>query len=640
MFQSILKFLKFTACTSVILGLIVIFGFAFTSKPAEAQTVKSYEKASIHLLIKSNSKEEYRRAMEWVVVTPPTLDSKSRLFLGGYHDSLQESNPISFTISRDRIVIFDAKNTDFEKDIIPNTNNSFGKSSITQIYVVVPSIKANDLIHWDFVRTSNGSSFPGKISFSEYLDYAAITKNFSFEVTAPRDLKLNFETRGFVFVKSEVGKDLTRWSYSGSIPYTPQAEEEGSPSKLDSMPAVFITSFKDWADVGNSYLALEKEALAQGSSDNTLSQMAGDATAPREIAVQIRQWILKNIKYDTTKLSTENKVKPRPLSEVLETRSADCKEMVMLYKAAMRDKGIEVHTIGVNASGTRFRKPNIPIYAIFDHVIAFIPSLDIYVDIADSSARFGVPSAGLLGTPSLDFETGVFAEISASKNLSTSKSTETITIGNEGTVTSEVRIIAKGHNASYFEEILLPVVNKKQDFKSYLKVNEDIEANTAALFYKKIGSDDNEIAILSRVVFNEKISLASNSSLILYGSFYSSIAHLIPYFPSERKRVNPRICTFSDIYSEDVIYSFSVPVTIELQTEAVSLESPPFKYVRSVEFLNEKSIKISRKLTRESGVPICSVNDYEEWGVLQKNMFRDYKIVARAVLVAYRNAKK
>jgi len=75
------------------------------------------------------------------------------------------------------------------------------------------------------------------------------------------------------------------------------------------------------------------------------------------------------------------------ISEILRTRYGDCKDHQLLFQTLLKAVDIEAVPALINAAAPQFELQDLPVG--FDHVITYIPSLQLFADATASPIPFG-----------------------------------------------------------------------------------------------------------------------------------------------------------------------------------------------------------------------------------------------------------
>jgi hypothetical protein len=174
-------------------------------------------------------------------------------------------------------------------------------------------------------------------------------------------------------------------------------------SELDDehwAPLLLFSTFRDYPSLAAAY---HQRAQPRAEPDEEIRRLANevsrDAASDRERVALIRDWINRNIRYLSVHIGVQGWV-PHPAPQVLNTRYGDCKDQTALMQAMLAAVGIE-STPALVYSGSSYRLPALPQSGAFDHVIVYIPSLDLYVDPTDRYAALGALPHHLYGKPAL-----------------------------------------------------------------------------------------------------------------------------------------------------------------------------------------------------------------------------------------------
>ena len=85
---------------------------------------------------------------------------------------------------------------------------------------------------------------------------------------------------------------------------------------------------------------------------------------------------------------------------MLANRYGDCKDHAALLEALLAAAGIDSTGALIN-SDNAYRLPRVPTLGVFNHVITYVPSLDLYLDSTAESIAAGYLPSSDLGKPVL-----------------------------------------------------------------------------------------------------------------------------------------------------------------------------------------------------------------------------------------------
>jgi len=136
---------------------------------------------------------------------------------------------------------------------------------------------------------------------------------------------------------------------------------------------------------------------------STLGALAREITPeradPRTRALALSDWVRTRIRHLDTGLRLDGAA-PRPVAEVLARRDGTDEEIVALLQALLAASGIDSMAALANR-GDSYALPDAPMPAAFDHMLVYLPGLDLYLDPATETIGAGYLPPKLLGKPVL-----------------------------------------------------------------------------------------------------------------------------------------------------------------------------------------------------------------------------------------------
>jgi hypothetical protein len=146
----------------------------------------------------------------------------------------------------------------------------------------------------------------------------------------------------------------------------------------------YASSFKTYAEVGRSY---QERAYPKTQITPDIQALANQLTqyskSDKDKVRKLYNWVAHNIRYVGIYLGAGGVV-PHDAQSILTNRYGDCKDHVVLLEALLRAVGIESSPALINAQRT-YILPKLATTGVFDHVITYVPSLDLFLD---STSRF------------------------------------------------------------------------------------------------------------------------------------------------------------------------------------------------------------------------------------------------------------
>lgn len=262
-----------------------------------------------------------------------------------------------------------------------------------------PEVASGDLVVFRYTLRQKEAVFPGHFSMMEEFSRANLYDAATVTLTAPESVPLQTSGRevegGAIGV--EHGLRTWRWSYTNR---TARMPDPGALSAFDDGPLIVASTFRDYGVIAAAYEDRHRPAAAVTDAVLRLAEeVTRGVTEPRERAKRLSEWVTKNIGFAGNCVGTGSVV-PHDVDRVLANKLGDCKDHAALLEALLAAKGIASTPVLIN-SGDTYTLPKVPVVWVFDHVISYIPSLDLYVDSTAPFTPFGTLPSDELGKPVL-----------------------------------------------------------------------------------------------------------------------------------------------------------------------------------------------------------------------------------------------
>lgn len=330
---------------------------------------------------------------EWsqTVLKETALDNVKHASVG-YSTSAQKAEVIAaYTLKAD------GRKIEVPKDNYQiEVNKGKGKDSPvysdwTTMTVIFPDVAVGDSVVLSYKLTHLEPMFPEHYSAAQlfYRDVAYDDVRVRFDY--PAAMPMQYEGRGMKETTNttEGDRKIVEWSYANP---RPQRSERRDFSVFDPDQEVgyAVSTFKTYAEVAAAYGArAQAKATVTERIEKLATEIAGtQPTNRKQQARMLYEWVAKNITYAGNCIGV-GAVVPRDLPFVLDNRMGDCKDHATLLQALLAARGIKSTQALVNA-GSVYRLQRIPSVFSVNHVINYLPELDLFVDSTSESTPFGM----------------------------------------------------------------------------------------------------------------------------------------------------------------------------------------------------------------------------------------------------------
>jgi tetratricopeptide (TPR) repeat protein len=265
-----------------------------------------------------------------------------------------------------------------------------------QKHVTVPGLRPGEVLEYDLTTIIHTPLAPGQF-WTEYdFDKNNIVLDEQLEVDIPkgRSIKLKTKPGQEPKITEENGRRIYRWTSSHLEREDDDRNKDKDKKKKkkkkpeDEVPAVQLTTFATWEDVGRWYASLDHdrrqptpeirakaEELTKGQN-NDLDKIEA-----------LYDYVAKNFRYVSLSLGL-GRYQPHAAADVLHNQYGDCKDKHTLLSSLLEAKGMHASSVLINSS--RKLDPDIPSPSQFDHVITLLPlgKEEVWMDTTTEVAPF------------------------------------------------------------------------------------------------------------------------------------------------------------------------------------------------------------------------------------------------------------
>ncbi|MEM6790970.1 MAG: DUF3857 domain-containing protein [Myxococcota bacterium] len=267
-------------------------------------------------------------------------------------------------------------------------------------FVQFPRLEVGDVVELqyrveDVAVRNEMSDYFGEVTFLQSADPIASAE---YVLIAPRARRLQLSVGPgdppLAGLRREVTEEGNRRIYRFEARDVPAlAVEPRMPRWGELLAHVHVSTFRDWTEVGRWYAGLAGPKLdADDDVRATARRLVAGASTPREKVNAIYRHAAGAIRYVALEFGIEG-IRPRRAALTLSRGWGDCKDKATLIVSMLREVGIEAELVLVRTQQRGKFDPTVASLAPFDHAIAYIPSLDLYLDgTAEDTASDALPA--------------------------------------------------------------------------------------------------------------------------------------------------------------------------------------------------------------------------------------------------------
>ncbi len=488
--------------------------------------------------------------------------------------------------------------------------------------IVFPDIEAGDRLVVRYVLRRHTPLFPGHFEDLSSSQFYA-NPQFHLIYDMPASMPLFADAAGFAPVTGASAPGRTRYQWRYVDGPNPRAEA-GSVSYLDYGKRLAVSTFADYPALARAYAA---RSARQAGVTPAIAQLAAHITQgvpdPRARALALSDWVRRHIRYVGVYVGPGGVV-PHAAATVLANRYGDCKDHAVLLEALLRAAGIDSSAALVN-SGNAYRLPATPTLGIFNHVITYVPALDLYLDSTAESIAAGYLPSSVMGKPVLLVNSGMLAQTPARqrernrsfawfKVLDDGQSSFSITKLNEGAIAEPYRQAVrdtKEADRQLFVEQLLHGLGQRG--KGVFDAGR-VDGSGDEYGMRLQGSSDNFASLPGPV------GLATSFNL------WGGLAETVSALGQERERTQDFACPELDM-EDETGFSFPAGVHVIALPAPVSLQDPHLHYSARYRRLDgpDNIVLVQRRLRFRHDGMVCTPAEYQRMQPLLDRIMRDLK---------------
>ncbi|HSC87388.1 MAG TPA: DUF3857 domain-containing protein [Polyangiaceae bacterium] len=169
--------------------------------------------------------------------------------------------------------------------------------------------------------------------------------------------------------------------------------EPNMPPWAELLGFVHVSTYPSWDALGAWYWGLVKEQL---DVDPETRKLAREITKDKKTDVEkvqaVYNWVVKNTRYVALEFGIYG-FKPHRCVQTVARGWGDCKDKATVIVTLLRELGIDANLVIVRTGMRGDFRSDLPSLAPFDHAIAYVPSLDLYLDgTAEYTGTYELPT--------------------------------------------------------------------------------------------------------------------------------------------------------------------------------------------------------------------------------------------------------
>lgn len=549
----------------------------------------------------------YTRTMERAtrIDTPQGIDQygQAKIYYDSKRNKLELIDAYTLRPNGDKVLVSPER----IKRISAHTNEVAPYFSDEMMLVIIfPQVEVGSQLFYKAVLEEHDPIIKGRfgvsIPFTPHRPY----NNARIKLSHPADMAIQAYARDVDGTKVVLpdGRVQYQYQYKQDTAYP---LEPGQVGYEDFAPLVQFSNYQNYTDLAQvTYALYAPKTKVTANIQRLADEITAGATNQRQKAQRLYDWVSKNIRYVGIDIGASG-FEPHYAEEILEHRYGDCKDHAIILESLLLAVGIPSSPVLINTDQS-YQLPKLAGKYYFNHVITYVPDLDLFLDSTAQFAEFGVLPSTNMGKPTLIVQTG---EIKRTPKTDPKRDyTEVHTkleLLKDGSIKGKTRYIPHGNFS----------VGSRSNQFSYENRDTQVIVDALLARYQETGTGQIEHPDpldLSRPWFVESdyhldpvINMPGPSAFTvpvgLAPGYIKDMATLKPY----EKRRYPYVC---ESYRHVETYEIKMP-------SSISIERIPTKHqaefahqtYKSAYRLAGQTIKLKREFQKNRKSDVCVPND-------------------------------
>src|ERR1051325_121714 len=245
-----------------------------------------------------------------------------------------------------------------------------------QKHITVPGLRPGEVLEYDFFTKTTQPLAPGQFWMEHDFTRRGIVLDDELELDIPKGRVVKLKTGPDYDPKETVKGDRKIYTWKTSYTKRDDDDDDKKPAKKSrnprfDVPAVQMTTFSSWEEMGRWYAPLVQERIAVTPE---LKARADEITKSAATDIDkinlLYDYVARNWRYVSLSFGL-GRYQPHAAAEVFANQYGDCKDKHTLLAGLLEAEGFTASPVLINSS--RKIDPDVPSPSQFDHVITMLP---------------------------------------------------------------------------------------------------------------------------------------------------------------------------------------------------------------------------------------------------------------------------
>jgi tetratricopeptide (TPR) repeat protein len=264
-----------------------------------------------------------------------------------------------------------------------------------QKHITVPGLRPGEKLEYDFVTVTHTALAPGQFWMDHDFAESGTVLDEQLELDVPQDRAIKLKTKpgSDPKIAETNGRRVYRWTSSHierdeNEKDKDKDKKKEKPKKEPDPPAVQMTTFSSWEQMGRWYAGLEKDRRQPTAEIQAkATALTAGKTTDLDRIQALYDYVAPNFRYISLSFGV-GRFQPHSAEDVLHNEYGDCKDKHTLLASLLEASGYHASSVLIN-SGRKI-DADVASPSQFDHVFTMVPlgKEEIFMDSTTEVAPF------------------------------------------------------------------------------------------------------------------------------------------------------------------------------------------------------------------------------------------------------------
>jgi hypothetical protein len=453
-----------------------------------------------------------------------------------------------------------------------------------------------------------------------------LNRQFILSYDMPAGMPLHADAVGFreLAAPQTPGRRRYRWQY---VPGENKPIEADAVSYLDDGKRLAVSTFADYGALALAFRAQRREWPAPAIEALAARLVAG-LPGRRSKVLALANWVRQHVRHVGADIGS-GAIAHAAASAVLARRHGDSTDHASLLAALLQAAGIDSSAALVNGENA-YRLPRTPTLGILNHMIIYVPSLDLFLDTTSKSSAAGYLPPQMLGKPALLIGSGQLARTPAFQ-LERSSNRIEFQVNNSGDSRFRVIKTSSGALAEPYRQAMREAGPAARDGMVGRMLRANGQQGDGVVDAGRLDDDGDRYQMVFAGISRHFVNLPGPAGIATSFNFWGGLPDSVAALTQTGERHQDFICHGFDSVDE-IAFEFAPGMQILALPKPLALHGAGLDY--SADYVRQDNTVTVRRHVQFSPVAtVCSALDYQRWQPLLEQIRRDLnsRIVMQAL---------